>query len=160
MANVVAAIAGVLVLGALVCVWRAWAVFRTCLPAAAQVSDSSYTQALQDQDAPWGYGWYNRGKPGVRLIRDQVRFHDGDGGERRVWVSRWVSRRFPPSSTYVVWYNRRDADRATANGPAYWLGFAAILAAVLIGLIVAVAQIERARVRHARGAPVAFESVR
>lgn len=142
MASALAGIFGMLVLATLCCMWRAVSVFRTRVPAAATVTSSSYTQQLQDQDAPWRYGWYNRGKPGVRLIRDQVRFEDGDGHSRSASVSRWISRRLPPASTYVVWYDRNDTGRVTANGPSYWLGFAAILICIVIGLAVSVHQVQ------------------
>jgi hypothetical protein len=145
MANVVAAIAGLLAFGALWCVGRAAHVFRTGLPAASTVSDSTYTEALQDQDAPFGHGWYTQGRPGLRFIHDQVDFLDKEGQRRRVEVARWVTRRYRPASAYVVWYDRRSPNRATANGPSYWFGFAAILVAMLIGLAVGVAQIGRER---------------
>jgi hypothetical protein len=144
MANVLAVSLGVLAFGILCCAWRAWAIFRTCVPAAANVVESSYTAQLREQDAPWGFGWYNRGKPGIRFIHDQVQFEDHGGKSRTGSVSRWVSRSYPPYETYVVWYDP-TGDRVTANGPGYWSGFSAVLAFVFAASIVCAVQISDAR---------------
>lgn len=114
--------------------------FLTFIPAAANVQESSYTEALRQRDASWGYGWYNRGKPGMRLIHDTVQFENNVGDRRTASVSRWVSRRYPPYDSYVVWYDTRS-DRVTANGPSYWLCFAAVLVAIFGGIAVLDAQI-------------------
>jgi len=39
-------------------------------------------------------------------------------------------------------YDRNDTGRVTANGPSYWLGFAAILICIAIGLAVSVRQVQ------------------
>jgi hypothetical protein len=146
MATILAAILGVLAFGVLCCAWRAWVVFRTCVPAAANVETSTYTEQMRAYDAPWGYGWYTHGRPGVRFIRDQVRFEEGDGKQRTAWVSRWVSRRYPPFETYVVWYDP-SSGRVTANGPGYWAGFSVTLAIVFATLVVCAVQVNELRSR-------------
>ena len=143
MSNLIAAIIGTAVFGALCCGWRAWWLFRTYVPAAGVVAESTYTQQMQDDDAPFGRGWYTRGKPGLRFVRDYVQFDDLGGQRRSAWVSRWVSRRYGPDHAYVVWYDPTDARRVTANGPAVWCGCAAIALALLIGCFIATTEIQR-----------------
>lgn len=146
MASILAGFLGIIAFGGLCCAWRAWVIFRTCVPAAANVMTSTYTARLKDQDAPWGFGWYNRGKPGIRFIRDQVQFEERDGEARTASVSRWVSRTYPPYDAYVIWYDPASG-RVTANGPAYWAGFAAVLAMAFAALIVCAIQIDGPRTR-------------
>lgn len=143
MSNLFATIVGVVVFGALCCGWRAWWLFRTYLPAASVVAESTYTERMQDEDAPFGRGWYTRGKAGYRLVQDHVRFEDVSGRRRTAWVSRWVSRRYGPDHTYVVWYDPTEAGKVTANGPAIWLGLGATMLALLLGSVIITVQLQR-----------------
>lgn len=77
-------------------------------------------------------------------MHDQVQYEDVEGQRRTASVSRWVSRRYPPSHAYLVWYDRLDPSHVTANGPLYLLGFAMVLVALLIGLFIMAAQINAA----------------
>ena len=143
MSNLFAAIVGVVIFGSLWCGWRAWWLFRTYLPAASVVAESTYAERMQDDDAPFGRGWYTRGKPGFRFVRDHVQFEDLNGHRRTAWVSYWASRRYGPDRAYIVWYDPADAERVTANGPASWLGFGAAMLALLVGSFIITAQVHR-----------------
>lgn len=105
----------VLVLGILICCWRALYLVFSRRPAAAVVwrTDDSATErhALR----PLGDG-----KNG-RVVDEVVHFEDSVGNRHVAQVRRriWGSRR--PLGVHLIWYDPKQPERATAVGPSRWL---------------------------------------